>query len=125
MLSLPKTRSFVLGMVIAAAMTAGAQQTTKAVLTDDGSQATVSQTTRTQARPTLTPVLSSRPAVQTFHGTIRRNMDGFVLRDSTGVTYDLDDQTRIRAFDGQNVKLKGRVNTTTGSIRVVAIEPAY
>ena len=98
MLSLPKTRSFVLGMVIAAAMTAGAKQTTKAVLTDDGSQATVSQTTRTQARPTLTPVLSSRPAVQTFHGTIRRNMDGFVLRDSTGVTYDLDDQTRIRAF---------------------------
>ncbi len=96
-----------------------AQQTSSAVLSD--SQSSQSQA---PARPTLTSV-SARSSVQTFRGTIRRDMDGYILRDSTGVTYDLDDQTRIRAFEGQNVKLKGKLNASTGSIRVVSIEPSY
>jgi hypothetical protein len=118
MFSLP--RSFAVGIVIAIlALPVVAQQTSSAVLSD--SQSSQSQT---QARPTLTSV-SARNSVQTFRGTIRRDMDGYILRDSTGVTYGLDDQTRIRAFEGQNVKLKGKLNASTGSIRVVSIESSY
>ncbi len=79
---------------------------------------------QTQAQPTLTNV-SSRSAVRTFQGTIRRGEDGYILRDSTGASYELDDQIRVRDYEGQNVKLRGMLDASTRSIRVKSIEPSY
>ncbi len=79
---------------------------------------------QTRVQPKLTNV-SSRSAVQTFQGTIRRGEDGYILRDSTGASYELDDQIRVRDYEGQNVKLSGTLDAPTCSIQVKSIEPSY
>jgi hypothetical protein len=68
--------------------------------------------------------ISRRSAVRTFQGTIRRSQDGYILKDCTGASYDLDNQIRVRDFDGQNVTLRGTLNQSSSSIRVKSIEPS-
>jgi hypothetical protein len=77
----------------------------------------------TQPRATLASI-AARSAVRSFQGTIRREMNGYILKDSTGATYSLNDQTKVREFEGQNVRLRGTLNASTGSIRVASIEPS-
>ncbi|MGA3193942.1 MAG: DUF5818 domain-containing protein [Terriglobales bacterium] len=62
--------------------------------------------------------------MRTFQGTIRRSQDGYILKDCTGASYDLDNQIRVRDFDGQNVTLRGTLNQSSSSIRVKSIEPS-
>lgn len=89
-----------------------------------GSPDAQSNQPQAEVQPALTNV-SSRSAVRTFQGTIRRGEDGYILRDSTGASYELDDQIRVRDYEGQNVKLRGTLDASTGSIRIRSIEPSY
>jgi uncharacterized protein YdeI (BOF family) len=59
-----------------------------------------------------------------FTGKIVRSGDKLVLTDATGkTTYQLDDQVKAKEFLNKNVKVKGTLDVSTGTIRVSDIEP--
>ncbi len=68
---------------------------------------------------------NSTSEARTFTGTIMKTGGKLVLSDAEGkTTYQLDDQTKAKAFLNKSVKVTGVLDTTTGMIRVSAIEPA-
>ncbi len=128
--------------MVALAMPAFSQQTNKQMPPDPQTQqpstqpstsqpstAPETQTPSTQTPSTQTPSSetssSSAPsAEQTFQGTISQSQSGYILKDSAGVTYQLDDQKKAKDFSGQNVKVTGTLDSSTNTIRVSAISPA-
>jgi hypothetical protein len=63
---------------------------------------------------------------QTITGKIVRSDDGkYVLVDSQGTMYQLDDQSNAKKFAGKMVKVSGIVDTTSNSIHVTEISAAY
>jgi Protein of unknown function (DUF5818) len=61
-----------------------------------------------------TPVSAS----QTFTGTIAKSGDRFVLQETSGTTYDLDNQAAVKDFDGKKVKLHGVLDSKTNTIHI-------
>jgi Protein of unknown function (DUF5818) len=62
---------------------------------------------------------------QTTSGKITKSDDGkYVLVDSAGTTYQLDDQSAAKKFDGKAVKVSGTVDTSSNTIHVTEIKPA-
>jgi hypothetical protein len=78
--------------------------------------------TQTTSPSNETP--ASSQSSQTFQGTISQSETGYVLKDSTGVTYQLDDQKKAKDFTGQSVKVTGSLDASTNLIRVASIAPA-
>jgi hypothetical protein len=64
-----------------------------------------SQTPPDQAMPNQD---SSKTA--TFTGTVVKDGEQYVLRDSSGSVYKLDDTSRAQAFEGKTVKVTGRLD---------------
>ncbi len=64
-----------------------------------------------------------RPAMQTFTGTVVKSGDKFVLR-AGGKEYQLDDQAKAGEFEGKKVIVTGTLDTSSGLIHIVKIEPA-
>jgi hypothetical protein len=58
----------------------------------------------------------------TFTGTVARDGEQFVLRDSSGGVYKLDDTERAKPFEGKAVKGLGRLDTDAKLIHVDSIE---
>jgi len=79
------------------------------------------QQPQTQSPSTETSTGSSE---QSFQGKISGSQGGYVLKDSSGVTYQLDDQKKAKDFEGQNVKVTGTLDASTKMIRVSSISPA-
>jgi len=48
----------------------------------------------------------------------------YVLRDSSGSVYKLDDSSRAQAFEGKTVKVTGRLDANSKMIHVSSIEGA-
>ena len=64
------------------------------------------------------------PDVATFDGKIMTSGDKLVLQDAIGEsTYELDDQTTLKTFEGKNVQVTGTVDSVNNTIRVVEIKP--
>lgn len=62
---------------------------------------------------------------ETFTGKILKNGDKLVLSDAAKkTTYQLDDQQKAQEYVNKNVKVIGVLDSSTGTIRVSAIEPA-
>jgi len=62
---------------------------------------------------------------QTTTGKIAKSDDGkFVLVDTSGTTYQLDDQDNAKKFEGKIVKVSGTVDTSSNTIHVTEIKPA-
>lgn len=62
---------------------------------------------------------------QSINGKIAKADDGkYVLLDSAGTTYQLDDQTAAKKFAGKNVKVSGTVDTSSNTIHVTDIQPS-
>jgi len=62
---------------------------------------------------------------QTTTGKIAKSDDGkYVLVDSAGTMYQLDDQSAAKKFDGKTVKVSGTVDTSSNTIHVTEIKPA-
>lgn len=78
---------------------------------------------QTQSQSAETPA-SSQSAEQSFQGKISESQGGYVLKDSAGVTYQLDDQKKAKDFSGQSVKVMGTLDSSTNTIRVSSISPA-
>jgi hypothetical protein len=60
----------------------------------------------------------------TFTGTVAKDGEQYVLRDSSGAVYKLDDSERAKAFEGKAVKVMGRLDTEAKLIHVESIEGA-
>ena len=111
-------RSFALAVAVTLlAMQALAQEPSKPMAPDNQTQQS-----QPQDQSAGTPVSSQ--SVQTFQGMISHSQDGYVLKDSSGVSYQLDDQTKAKDFNGQNVKVTGTLDASTRTIRVASIAPA-
>ena len=46
----------------------------------------------------------------TFTGTVVKDGEQYVLRDSSGGVYKLDDSSRAQTFEGKTVKVTGRLD---------------
>jgi uncharacterized protein YdeI (BOF family) len=55
-------------------------------------------------------------------GTIQRDGEQFFLREASGQIYRLDDPQHAQAFEGQAVKVTGKLDTQTRLIHVEHIE---
>jgi len=60
----------------------------------------------------------------TFVGTILKNGEQYLLRDSSGATFGLDDPDRASAYVGKTVKVTGELNERSKVIHVESIEAA-
>jgi cytoskeletal protein RodZ len=115
--------------MIALTMPAFGQQDNKQMPPDPQTQQPSTQPSTAPQSQTQTPSnetssSSAQSAEQTFQGTISQSQTGYILKDSAGVTYQLDDQKRAKDFSGQNVKVTGTLDSSTNTIRVSAISPA-
>jgi hypothetical protein len=60
----------------------------------------------------------------TFTGTVMRNGEQFVLRETSGQIYRLDDPRHAQSFEGKAVKVTGSLDTEAHLIHVERIESA-
>jgi len=83
-----------------------------------GNQAALAQT---QEQPSQPP--QQQPAKSTtFTGTIARQDEQFVLQDSSGGVYKLDDSERAKPYEGKSVKVTGQLDAQAKMIHVESIE---
>ena len=83
----------------------------------DAQQQTVPQ------EPSKTTTSEPASNTQTFQGTIVSTKGVYVFKDSTGATYQLDDQKRAKGFAGQSARVTGRLDPTSHMIAVISITP--
>jgi uncharacterized protein YdeI (BOF family) len=57
----------------------------------------------------------------TFTGTVVKNGDSYLLRDSSGMTYGLDDAERAKPYEGKTVKVTGELDEQARMIHVESI----
>lgn len=74
---------------------------------------------RAQDQPKQEPAPSA-----TFTGTIIKDGEQYLLKDSTGGVYKLDDSSRAQIFEGKSVKVTGKLDTEAKLIHVETIEAA-
>jgi hypothetical protein len=58
-----------------------------------------------------------------FAGTIQRNGEQFFLREESGQIYRLDSSRLAQPYEGQSVKVTGKLDTEARLIHVEHIEP--
>ena len=80
-------------------------------------QAPPSQTAPDQANPNQDQAKTS-----SFTGVIVKNGDQYVLRDSSGGIYKLDDSSRAQTFEGKTVKVTGKLDPDSKMIHVDSIQ---
>jgi uncharacterized protein YdeI (BOF family) len=59
---------------------------------------------------------------KTFTGTVVKDGEQYVLRDSSGSVYKLDDSTRAQTFEGKTVKVTGTLDSNSKMIHVDSIQ---
>jgi uncharacterized protein YdeI (BOF family) len=80
-------------------------------------QAPPSQTSPDQTTPNQDQAKTS-----TFTGVIVKNGEQYVLRDSSGNVYKLDDSSRVQVFEGKTVKIVGKLDPDSKMIHVDSIQ---
>lgn len=60
----------------------------------------------------------------TFTGTVVKQGESYVLRDSSGAVYRLDNASRAAQFEGKSVTVTGKLDPQTKMIHVDSIEGA-
>lgn len=80
-----------------------------------------------QSPPSQTPPDQAMPnqdqsKTTTFTGTVVKDGEQYVLRDSSGSVYKLDDSSRAQAFEGKTVKVTGRLDPDSKMIHVDNIQ---
>jgi hypothetical protein len=87
------------------------------------------QQPETQAQPS-TPVNGQQddahktPAAQAFSGMIVKSGDSYVLKTTDNMTYQLDDQSRAKEFEGKQVQVTGSLDSGNNTIKVQDIKAA-
>jgi uncharacterized protein YdeI (BOF family) len=70
------------------------------------------------------PQPGQNQASATFTGTVVKNGEQYMLRDSTGQIYGLDDSDKAKQFEGKSVKVTGQLDTQAKVIHVQDIQSA-
>ena len=125
-----KTRMLLLGLSSCALMIATSQA--QGFLTNAATPMPVLQ--EPQAPPAQTPPAQTSPdqstmttpqdqsKTTTFTGTIVKDGENYVLRDSSGGVYKLDDSSRAQTFEGKTVKVTGKLDADSKMIHVDSIQ---
>lgn len=66
----------------------------------------------------------SQAKAATFTGIIEKNGEQYVLRDSSGRVFGLDDSEKAKPFEGKAVKVTGQLDEQAKVIHVENIESA-
>jgi|ERR1035441_8341482 uncharacterized protein YdeI (BOF family) len=75
-----------------------------------------------QAQPDQTTMPNQDASKSTtFTGTVVKDGEQYVLRDSSGSVYKLDDSSRAQTFEGKTVKVTGRLDANSKMIHVDTI----
>jgi uncharacterized protein YdeI (BOF family) len=74
------------------------------------------------APPALVEPAPDASKSTTFTGTIVKDGEQYVLRDSAGTVYKLDDSSRAQAFEGKTVKVTGRLDADSKIIHVETVQ---
>jgi hypothetical protein len=74
-----------------------------------------------QAQPDQSTPNQDSTKATTFTGTVMKDGEQWVLRDSSGSVYKLDDSSRAQAFEGKQVKVTGRLDANSKMIHVDSI----
>jgi uncharacterized protein YdeI (BOF family) len=124
-----KTRMLVLGLSSCALMIASSQaqgftmNTAAPMPVLQEPQAPPAQTPPAQASPDQSSMPSQdQSKATTFTGTIVKDGENYVLRDSSGGIYKLDDSTRAQSFEGKTVKVTGKLDADSKMIHVDNIQ---
>jgi len=83
-------------------------------------QAQPSQPQPDQAQPQQQPD-QSQAQTATFTGTVVKHGADYLLRDSSGATFKLDDSERAKPFAGKTVKVTGELDEQAKVIHVESI----
>ena len=75
-----------------------------------------------QAQPDQSMPSQDASKSTTFTGTVLKNGEQYVLRDSSGNVYKLDDSSRAQTFEGKTVKVTGRLDADSKIIHVNSIQ---
>jgi lipopolysaccharide export system protein LptA len=76
-----------------------------------------------QTQNTPAPDASADTQTQNFSGTIVKAKNHYVLKTDR-MTYQLDDETKAKQFEGKEVNVSGTVDKSTSVIHVTDIQPA-
>jgi hypothetical protein len=63
-----------------------------------------------------------QPAAQIFIGTITRDGSKYVLKESDGTTYQLDDQGNAKQYEGKQVKIVGNLEANSNTLHISTIQ---
>ncbi len=67
---------------------------------------------------------SQVPDSRAFSGKIVKSGDRLVFQDSMGESvYQIEDQNKVKDFEGKDVKITGAVDPSTKTIYIASIEP--
>jgi lipopolysaccharide export system protein LptA len=75
-----------------------------------------------QTQNTPAPDASADAQPQSFSGTIVKVKNHYVLKTDK-MTYQLDDETKAKQFEGKQVNVSGTADKSTSVIRVTDIQP--
>jgi hemolysin activation/secretion protein len=82
------------------------------------------QPDQAQPQPQEQPGQGQAPAASTFTGTVVKNGEQYMLRDSSGQVFGLDDSSKAQPFEGKTVKVTGELDQQAKVIHVENIESA-
>jgi uncharacterized protein YdeI (BOF family) len=82
------------------------------------------QPDQAQPQPQQQPGQAQAPAASTFTGTVVKNGEQYMLRDSSGQVFGLDDSSKAQPFEGKTVKVTGELDQQAKVIHVENIEAA-
>jgi uncharacterized protein YdeI (BOF family) len=80
------------------------------------------QTPPSQTQPDQAMPNQDSTKISTFTGTVMKDGEQYVLRDSSGGVYKLDDSSRAQAFEGKTVRVTGRLDADSKIIHVDNIQ---
>jgi hypothetical protein len=66
----------------------------------------------------------SESQAKTFTGKITKSNGKYMLEDTTGTSYQLDDQKNAQKYSGKSVLVTGTLDASSNTIRVQKIEAA-
>ena len=81
------------------------------------------QQSEPQAPQPATPnTQQEHPTAHTFAGTIIKDGSKYVLKVADNSTYQLDDQEKVKQYEGKQVRVSATLDAKVNMLRIITIE---